>query len=277
MDDENGKINYRNYYGDSRKRHRIVFERGTPMGCVFCGGSADTREHIPSRVLLEKPYPENLATIPSCYHCNNSYSSDELYSSLLIEFLKADFYPRTYKHSEETLRRIVRSAESQQAVDTIKEYDPQKKYHLKDERLENVLVKLAICHATHDTSDCYEGSQMQISQLDYSFRPTMSQDEIEDMDSVEFLDGKSLPEVGSFGYEHIYVMNLPVINPATGEQVVIEGHDGQPLLNGLAFIDWNDVQQDRYRYICFLQGDQIHVKIAIAEFLFVHTVFEPES
>ena len=47
--------------------------------CYFCGSSSESRDHIPSKNLLEKPYPNNLLTIPSCKKCNKSFSLDEEY------------------------------------------------------------------------------------------------------------------------------------------------------------------------------------------------------
>jgi hypothetical protein len=54
--------------------------------CLFCGRPASTRDHIPSKCLLEKPYPLNLLTIPSCEKCNKSFSMDEEYFiNILVE------------------------------------------------------------------------------------------------------------------------------------------------------------------------------------------------
>jgi hypothetical protein len=54
--------------------------------CLFCGEIADTKDHIPSKKLLEKPYPNNLLTIPSCDKCNKSFSLDEEYFlNVLVE------------------------------------------------------------------------------------------------------------------------------------------------------------------------------------------------
>lgn len=47
--------------------------------CVYSGGGTETRDHVPSKVLLEKPYPENLPIVPACDTCNQSFSSDEEY------------------------------------------------------------------------------------------------------------------------------------------------------------------------------------------------------
>jgi len=37
-------------YGDSRNKGF----------CVHCGGPDETRDHVPAKVLLDEPYPENL-------------------------------------------------------------------------------------------------------------------------------------------------------------------------------------------------------------------------
>lgn len=54
--------------------------------CLFCGGKADSKDHIPSKNLIEKPYPNNLLTISSCIKCNKSFSLDEEYFlNVLVE------------------------------------------------------------------------------------------------------------------------------------------------------------------------------------------------
>lgn len=54
--------------------------------CCYCGSKAESRDHIPSKSLLEKPYPLNLLTIASCIDCNKSFSLDEEYFlNVLVE------------------------------------------------------------------------------------------------------------------------------------------------------------------------------------------------
>lgn len=55
--------------------------------CSYCDKPADTRDHIIPKGFLEKPYPENLPTIPACARCNQSYSLDEEYCIYLADFL----------------------------------------------------------------------------------------------------------------------------------------------------------------------------------------------
>jgi len=52
--------------------------------CVYCGAKATTRDHVPPRLLLERPYPENLRTVPCCLDCNRGASADEEYFLALI-------------------------------------------------------------------------------------------------------------------------------------------------------------------------------------------------
>lgn len=49
------------------------------LNCVYCGKEAPTRDHVIARTLLEKPYPPNLPTVPSCKICNQDYGKDEQY------------------------------------------------------------------------------------------------------------------------------------------------------------------------------------------------------
>lgn len=52
--------------------------------CVYCGAPATTRDHVPPKCLLEKPYPTDLPTVPSCKKCNSSFSLDEQYFLILL-------------------------------------------------------------------------------------------------------------------------------------------------------------------------------------------------
>lgn len=55
-------------------------------GCTYCGRpSAGTRDHVPARVLLDRPFPENLPVVPCCPRCNNRKSIHEQYLACLID------------------------------------------------------------------------------------------------------------------------------------------------------------------------------------------------
>lgn len=53
--------------------------------CVYCGGMPVTRDHVPSKVLLDQPFPADLPVVPACEACSNSFSLDESYFACLVD------------------------------------------------------------------------------------------------------------------------------------------------------------------------------------------------
>ena len=45
--------------------------------CIYCGQSADTKEHIPSKQFFKGKADKPLITVPSCKSCNASFQKDE--------------------------------------------------------------------------------------------------------------------------------------------------------------------------------------------------------
>jgi len=59
-------------------------------GCIYCEhGAEETRDHVVSKVLLDRPYPDNLPKVPACFDCSNGFSRDEEYVVALIECVRA--------------------------------------------------------------------------------------------------------------------------------------------------------------------------------------------
>lgn len=52
--------------------------------CVYCGGEPDTRDHVPSRVLLDEPFPDNLPIVECCTDCNGAFSLHEEYVACFL-------------------------------------------------------------------------------------------------------------------------------------------------------------------------------------------------
>ena len=68
--------------------------------CVHCGGPSETIDHVPSKVLLDEPYPENLMAASACRKCNNGLSLDEEYLACLLECVIAgDAAPENRKRA----------------------------------------------------------------------------------------------------------------------------------------------------------------------------------
>lgn len=61
---------------------RVSESRGQ---CIYCGGDKDiTVDHVPPKLLLTRPYPENLITVPACFPCNQSFQKDDEYIRTML-------------------------------------------------------------------------------------------------------------------------------------------------------------------------------------------------
>lgn len=69
-------------------KHLFVDER-LKGSCVYCGGPPETVDHVPSRVFLDDPLPENLPVVEACRECNGGFSLDEEYLACLLECVMA--------------------------------------------------------------------------------------------------------------------------------------------------------------------------------------------
>ena len=67
--------------------------------CVYCGRPAETRDHVPPKCLLEKPFPKNLGTVPSCQECNENFSLNEQY--FLVALSQVGFGPKLMSKVDE--------------------------------------------------------------------------------------------------------------------------------------------------------------------------------
>ena len=68
------------------QRYPLFHDERLGGTCFHCGGSSpDTVDHVPPRVFLDKPYPDDLITVRSCSDCNSGSSDAERYVASLIE------------------------------------------------------------------------------------------------------------------------------------------------------------------------------------------------
>lgn len=53
--------------------------------CIYCDSEkATTVDHIPPRLLLSKPYPADLLTVPCCFRCNQGFQKDDEYTRTVV-------------------------------------------------------------------------------------------------------------------------------------------------------------------------------------------------
>lgn len=207
--------------------------------CVYCGSGTNTRDHIPSRVLLDEPYPENLPVVPACAKCNQGFSLDEEYIACLIECVVCgSTNPDDLQRAK--VKRIL--LEKPELTGRIKAARHETKsgvqFSLESARCHNVVMKLARGHAA------FENSEPQLDDpSSVWFRPLLTMSE-GDRISFESTGNERLllPEVGSRALQRVVSdMNLT-------------SH-------------WLIVQPERYRYFTDFVGTTLTVRIVISEYL----------
>ena len=162
--------------------------------CPQCGESKQSvvlnRDHVPSKVLLDKPYPEGLGTVRICKLCNDAFSKDEEYVSAALSAWisdSADPKRQAFSAGQRVLARspALRSRIQKQRVE-------QGFWDLESDRIERVVIKQARNHAI------YEGGEYHAEKPEHVAVVPLDQLSVEQRSS--FLDSKEVdvwPEVGS--------------------------------------------------------------------------------
>jgi hypothetical protein len=206
--------------------------------CVYCGGSEETRDHVPSRILLDEPYPADLSVVPACRRCNAGFSLDEEYFACLLEcVLAGGIEPERFARPK--IARILRSKPELTArLGRAKQVrDGQILFNLEPARIRNVLLKLARGHAA------FELNEPQLDEPASIFVEPFENMNLEDRENFEFAPEPHLwPEVGSRAMQRLLIMP------------------------GAAHGDWIEVQTGRYRYMTS-QAAGLIVRMVVGEYL----------
>ena len=139
-----------------------------------------------------------------------------------------------------------------------------------DKRVGRVLLKLATRHAVYELSEGYYSLKWNGTPLytKYIIRSTVSESEWNNLEYAEKMNDKMLPEIGSRVYRNLLVIRLPLVNYETEERSDLN----------LVMMDWSDIQDGVYRrYIAFLDGNKLVVKMIILDYLYGEVVFQEYS
>ncbi|MBX3316386.1 MAG: hypothetical protein KF902_05925 [Phycisphaeraceae bacterium] len=211
--------------------------------CVYCGGLDETRDHVPSRVLLDEPLPENLPVVPACGKCNSSFSRDEEYLACLVECALTGSLA-TASNRARVGSILERSAGLAARLEAARyESGGQAGFSAETDRARNVLVKLARGHAAFEENEPQLGEPASVS-----FAPFTALSEQQRARFESATDPRGFwPEVGSRAMHRAV---LGEIGPA----------------------GWVEVQANRYRYRVHPGGRTVH--IVIAEYLAAEVMWE---
>lgn len=123
--------------------------------CCYCGDLADTVDHVPSKVFLNKPYPDNLPVVPCCKKCNVNFSLDEEYVAVLFECVRRQTFDFNQLEREKVRKIIKHKPALLQTVmaSVLKSYDGHYSIDPEDTRLSSVLIKLVGGHLRFEGLD----------------------------------------------------------------------------------------------------------------------------
>lgn len=215
-------------YGDERQT----------FFCVYCGGDTRTRDHVPSKVFIDEPYPTNLPVVPACRSCNEGFSIDEEYVACLVECALTG----SVKINALTREKIKKILQKKPSLVSLFEQAKEKNlcgdvsFKVDIERVKNVVLKLGRGHAA------YELNEPQIfapSVVSFVLLSLLTEEDRKRFDTPP--RSYVCPEVGSRAMQRVGVED-----------------PGASL--------WVIVQPGRYRYFTSV-GDGVVVRVVISEYL----------
>ncbi|MCH9053295.1 MAG: hypothetical protein IIA72_19920 [Proteobacteria bacterium] len=208
--------------------------------CVYCGSGTETKDHVPSKVLLDKPYPENLPVVFACQSCNASFAADEEYVACLLECVLSGSADPT-DISRERVRSILekRPALAARLANARQAGQDGIVFAIEEDRVRNIMLKLARGHAAYELSEPQDNEPDVFSVLPL---PLLTDEQRTAFETPPVIEG--WPEVGSRAMHR-----------------VIAGDAG-----------WIVAQDGRYRYLA-VAGGSVTVRIVLSEYLACEAVW----
>lgn len=219
-------------YADKRKQR----------GCIHCGAEPKTKDHVPSKVFLDKPHPDFPPFLPSCLKCNNDLSLDEEYFSCFLEcVIMGSTDPASIKR-EKVKKALLHKPQLGSRIHASRQESPEGlKWMPESQRIINVILKCARGHAA------YEQNEWRHEEPDHvNFFPMHT---LTDLQRATFENPISeeitlLPEVGTRAIQRLRITNVG------------------------AFMEvWIEVQPERYRYYVHYEGEILLVRMVFSEYL----------
>ena len=209
-------------------------------GCFNCGGVPDTVDHTPPKVLIDKPYPDEMIVVPSCYDCNNSASLDESWLSCLVECVVTGEVEADRVSRSAVAKMLARSpalAASMAAIRSVGEdgttFSPDM------QRVRRIVTKIARAHAAYELHEHFEYEPIAVEVFPI---PLLSDEALLEFETLGGGGTAMWPEVGSRAMQRL-----------------VEGYPGDRA-------GWIVVQEGRYRYMAGVEDGSV-VRMVLSEYL----------
>jgi hypothetical protein len=228
-------------------RHIFIDQRLAGV-CVYCGREPTTRDHVPSLVLLDEPYPNNLPVVDACDECNQSFSRDERYVACLIECamtgtvdpssVERDKIRRILEKNPRLRNRLYKSKKKDESGNLIWEAEV--------ERVRTVALKIARGHAAFE----------------------LGQPQLEEPTSIFFCPFVAMSDEQKTLFESAPTSST-LLWPEIGCRAFIRAAKNCPI----SYVnDWIIVQPNRYRYFVD-HTEGLAIQIVLSEYLACRVVW----
>lgn len=206
--------------------------------CVHCGGAYETEDHVPPKLWLDDPFPENLAFSPSCQKCNKAYAGDEAYLACLLECaIAGSSDPAKFRRpkvakllaSNFRLTEIMNSASRMSNSEVV--------WNVEADRVNRALQKLARCHAAYELNEPRIDEPISVWWMPLLLMTSAQMEQFENPPLPAVW-----PEVGSREMSRLVVTD--------------EGYE-----NG-----WVEVQPGNYRFMALFEGS-LRIRMVLREYL----------
>ncbi|SEG03004.1 hypothetical protein SAMN05421847_1335 [Halpernia humi] len=212
--------------------------------CCYCQNSFKnnkTKDHIPSKVLLDEPFPENLPIVFCCYDCNQSFSTDEEYFACIIEYLVAGT-----KNIEKIERKKIKNILNQKKYlknkieANITENNGVLTIHFDESVLKKVLSKLVFGHMSYELSNPY-------------------------IQTPNFIGFNTIDNLNDFEYQEFISDSFVDIIPEVGTRASLN----HIIQNQKLISTWKIVQKNNYQYKLQILDNETVLKVIIRNKLYV--------
>ena len=233
--------------------------------CPHCGVALKehnrSRDHVPTRGLLSRPYPPNLPVVHICGQCNAGFSVDEAY---LIAFLGAVMSGSTnvdagtcrsaaklLRDNDELRRRIADSEQTQ--IRYAPEWKPE------PNRVKRVMMKNARGHWLYEVGESVTEDPHTVWAQPLDQLPDAVRSVFEPSSPID--EGTLWPEVGSRAMQRLLERFSPWdADSIAGTELALQGM-------------WVEVQPETYRYSCVTEPDRRIVRMVLYEYLVAEVVW----
>lgn len=233
----------------SQLKNRLVFSRRSKdMICIYCGESAQTREHCPPRSFFpEHDFPNNLRVLPACKKCNKGFSHAE---EIVRDYLDCiyDCFSNN-KSADDYPEKIRRYADFTEQSKTL------------IEEAEIVFSKVAQGLAIYEMSECFGDFGWSSEITDFICKHWVTPDEWDHLDDPIPID--VFPELGTRASGGFFIAPLLIV-------------DGVVSTESLSTM-WTELKEDVFNYVVWLEDDIIKVRMILRDFFYVEVDFYNEG